>query len=143
MATTRNVLSLDVGDRRVGVAIASLEARMASPLLTIDRQLSADIFMEISELIKKQEAEAVIVGLPRGMEGQETAQTQSARDFAAALQKVCDVPVHMQDEAATSIAAEETLKDIGKPYGKGDIDKHAAAIILNDWLVGQAQVETR
>ncbi|MDB5182464.1 MAG: Holliday junction resolvase YqgF [Candidatus Saccharibacteria bacterium] len=143
MATTRNVIGLDVGDRRVGVAIASLEARMASPLLTIDRQVSDDIFLEISELLKKHDAEVVVVGLPRDMEGRETAQTRSARDFAATLEKSCGLPVHMQDEAATSIAAEETLKELGKPYQKGDIDKYAAAIILDDWLANAVQTESK
>lgn len=134
MSVTHNILALDVGDRRIGVALASLEARMAAALLTIDRLNEADVFATILKLVNEHQAEAVVIGLPRGMDGQETAQTKTARDFAAELQRCFDVPVHLQDEAATSLLAEEALQAAGKPYQKGDIDKLAAAYILNDWL---------
>lgn len=134
MATPRNILSLDVGDRRIGVATANTVARMASPLLTLDRQQSEDIYAEINNLIIEHDIREVVVGLPRGMEGQETAQTQIAREFAVKLKSTCGLPVHMQDEAATSLAAEDKLKASGKPYEKADIDKVAASIILDDWL---------
>lgn len=139
MTATPNVISLDVGSRRIGVALANLEARMAAPLMTIDRVQVSDIFPVLIELFEKHGAVAVVVGLPRGMEGQETDQTASARQFAAELGKQINIPIHLQDEAATSIEAEEELKANKKPYQKGDIDKLAAAIILRDWLAGQVQ----
>ena len=136
------VLGLDVGDRRIGVAMASVEAGIASPLITLDRTQVSDIYNHILHMITEQKAGEVIIGLPRGMQGQETAQTTSAREFAAKLQKVLNdsssnCKVYMQDEAATSIMAEEDLKAAGKPYVKGDIDKQAATYILNDWLANR------
>ena len=107
MIQTHNVLALDVGERRIGVALASMEARMASPLLTLDRREHADIMVRIKQLLAQHEIDTVVVGLPRGMEGQETDQTRSARQFAADLAEVCGLPVHLQDEAATSLAAED------------------------------------
>ena len=134
MIATRNIMSLDVGSRRIGVALASHEARMAEALLTIDRLDSVDIYPVLIELFKKYSVDIVVVGLPRGMEGQETAQTASAREFAAGLEKACGLKIYMQDEAVTSLEAEDELRARKKPYQKGDIDKLAAAIILRDWL---------
>ncbi len=134
MAQTHNILSLDVGNRRIGVALASLEARLPKPLLTIDRQEHEDVFVRIKELIAEHEAEAVVVGLPRGMEGQETEQTVIARKFARELEHACMVEVFLQDEAATSLDAKDELEASGKPWEKGDVDKLAATYILRDWL---------
>ncbi len=129
-------MSLDVGSRRVGVALASYGARMPQPLLTIDRLDTPEIYTKLIELFEKHSVDTVVVGLPRGMEGQETAQTASALAFAAELKKACDLEICMQDEAVTSLEAEEELKARKKPYQKGDIDKLAATIILRDWLAG-------
>jgi putative Holliday junction resolvase len=129
-----NVMALDVGDRRIGVAIASAEARIASPLLTIDRINMPDVLEYIRELMDVHNAKQLVVGLPRGLEGQETLQTKNVRDFAKELEQYTRHRIYLQDEAATSIAAEAELKTAGKPYQKGDIDKLAATIILSDWL---------
>jgi len=134
MSEPHNVLSLDVGERRIGVALASLEARLAAPLLTIDRIAHPEVFEYIKNLSQEHDAGVIIIGLPRGMNGQETDQTRLARSFAAELAKVFDGQIHMQDEAGTSIQAEEELRQRSKPYEKGDIDKLAATIILSDWL---------
>jgi len=139
MSDTHNVLSLDVGGRRIGVALASLEARLPSPLLTIDRSKVQDVFGHITSLIQEYAAETVVIGLPRGMDGQETAQTASAREFARQLEAACNAAIVLQDEAATSLLAEDELKESGKPYEKADIDKLAATYILRDWLTGQKE----
>jgi putative holliday junction resolvase len=139
MAPTRNIIGLDVGSRRIGVAIANFEARIASPFRTIDRLEDTDIFSALTALFEENNVATVVVGLPRNMEGNETAQTVVAREFAAELEKVCKLQVHLQDEAATSVVAEDELKARQKPYQKGDIDKLAATYILSDWLLGQTQ----
>jgi putative Holliday junction resolvase len=138
MVGVHNVVALDFGDRRVGVALASLEARMPNPLLTIDRQ-NEDVYEAIEKVITQYEVCEIVVGLPRSMEGQETDQTTSTRHFAEELRNRFSLSVHLQDEAATSIVAEENLKILGKPYSKGDIDKTAAAYILRDWLITQQE----
>lgn len=145
LTSTTSVLAFDVGDRRIGVARASLQARIASPILTFDRRDHADIFASLIDLISKEAAEVVVLGLPRGMEGQETAQTATTRAFSEQLKTRLaaasrEVEIFLQDEAATSIVAEEALQASGKNYTKGDIDSHAAAIILDDWLHGQEAI---
>lgn len=128
------VLALDVGNRRIGMALASRIARLPAPLGVIDRQATADVLAKIERVVAEQEVDTVVVGLPRGLEGQESAQTEESRGFAAELSVKINVPVVMQDEAVTSIEAENRLKARGKPYGKGDIDAEAAAMILDDYL---------
>lgn len=133
-AATHNILALDVGERRIGIAVASLEARMASPLLTLDRQTVDNVFAALQRICEEQGIQEIVIGLPRGMSGQETAQTAIARAFADELADHINLPLHLQDEAGTSLAAEEMLAQKQKTYSKADIDKTAAAIILDDWL---------
>jgi putative Holliday junction resolvase len=128
------VLALDVGEKRIGVALASLQARLAHPLKTLHR--SKDSFEQIQALVDEHGARTVVVGLPRGLSGQTTAQTRSVEEFKAELQRVLTVPAHWQDEAVTSAQAEEELRSRGKPYKKEDIDALAATYILEDYLRG-------
>jgi len=132
------ILALDVGERRVGVALASSIARLPAVVTTIDRR-EHDAYEVIAKLVKEHGVSTIVVGLPRGMQGQDTAQTDYCRDFAAELEEAVGMQVVMQDEAATSLEAEEYLKKLGKPYAKGDIDAYAAVIILRDWLAGQME----
>lgn len=128
------LLALDVGDRRIGVALASRIARLPAPLETIDRQTVTDVFSYIANLAKHHQAGVVVVGLPRGMDGQETGQTTLTRGFAKELGEHTDAVIVLQDEAGTSLEAEATLNRRGKPYSKGDIDAEAATLILRDYL---------
>lgn len=138
MATTapRNVLGLDVGERRIGVALASLVARIPSPLLTIDRDKNPDAFNTIKKLVAEHDVQILVVGLPRGLEGQETDQTRATREFVDEMKKHLDIEVKLQDEAGTSVLAEQELVARKKLFEKADIDKLAAAYILQDWLSG-------
>lgn len=131
-SASSEILALDVGERRIGVASANLTARMAAPLTTLAHE--ADIFEQIAALLADYGAVALVIGLPRGLDGQETAQTQRVRDFAAQLAARVAVPLHWQDEALTSRKAEDELRERGKPFAKGDIDALAATYILEDFL---------
>jgi putative Holliday junction resolvase len=128
------VLALDVGERRIGVALASTIARLAAPLPTIDLKQTPDAYQAINSLVSDNNASVVVVGLPRDMKGEDTAQTTYCRKFAAELGEKLNIPVVLQDETATSLVAEERLKASGKPYEKADIDAYAAVIILQDYL---------
>ncbi len=132
MQPPKTVLSLDVGERRIGVAIARLDSRLPSPLTTLDR--SDDSPTQIKQLLDEHDAGALVIGLPRGLQGQETAQTTAVRAFAQSLTSVTTVPVYWMDEAVTSRQAEEELIARGKPYKKGDIDALSAVYILEDFL---------
>jgi putative Holliday junction resolvase len=126
------IVALDVGAQRIGVARANSIARIASPLTTL--QHTDQVLSDIAALLKQEQADELVVGLPRGLEGQETDQTRTIRQFVAELQDHLTLPIHLQDEALTSVKAEKELEARRKPYAKGDIDALAATYILSDYL---------
>jgi putative Holliday junction resolvase len=138
-SSSNTYLALDIGERRIGVAVAAEPARLPRALPTIDRSKTPDIMASLKALVTDQSATQVIAGLPRGMDGQETAQTASVRTFVGELSAELGVPVALQDEAGTSLKAEDELRARGSAYDKGDIDALAATYILEDWLAGQGR----
>jgi putative holliday junction resolvase len=131
-ATPKAILALDVGSRRIGVAVASLPARLPRPLITLERDDS--LFPALQNIAEVEGAIALIVGFPRGMQGQRTAQTTAIEEFTDELRRHFALPVHFQDESLTSKHAEDELRARGRPYDRGDIDALAATYILEDWL---------
>lgn len=139
-ASPSTILALDVGAKRIGVAVSDTLTRLPHPLKTLDA--SGDgILEEIRQLVSDQNAMALVVGLPRGLDGQETGQTKAVREFAEKLKPVLDVSMHWQDEAVTSRQAEEELRNRGKPFAKGDIDALSATYILEDFLRDNPEVK--
>jgi putative Holliday junction resolvase len=125
----KKFLGIDYGAKRIGLAIGDDAAKLARPLTTVGPP-------ELAAAIEQNGPfAAVVVGLPRSIDGAETAQTLAVRRFTDDVlwRKLRIEPV-FQDEAGTSQVAEERLKEIGKPYVKADIDAEAAAIILQDYL---------
>ena len=123
-------IGLDLGQVRSGLARASSAARLAEPLESVPtEQLPA----RLHELAKTNAIAALVVGLPRGLNGQETDQTKWVRQQAANLKKEVGTPIYGQDEALTTVMAESQ-----RFFGKGlqDKDAIAAAIILQDFLDG-------
>lgn len=139
-SVNRSVIALDVGERRVGVATASLQARLARPLTTLDN--SDALLAQLQKLIAEHDVSAVVIGLPRGLSGQRTGQTLYAETFAKALKAQLNLPLYWQDEAVTSKQAEAELRARGKPYAKKDIDALAATYILEDFLAEHPEVQT-
>ena len=139
-STSGCVLALDVGGKRIGVAKASLTARLPAPHGVIDG--GDEAIGSIKAIIGETGAVAVVVGLPRGLEGQETQQTHVVRQFANALAGQITLPLYFQDEAVTSKQAEQELMSRGKPYQKGDIDALAATIILEDFLQEHPELQS-
>ncbi len=117
-------LGVDYGEKRIGLAVASDPVRIAQPLqtLTNDEHTSG----QLAAIMADRGVTEVVWGLPRGLDGQETAQTGVAR--AAAERLIPEMPVHLQDEAVTSELAKE------RGAKKGELDAEAAAIILQDYL---------
>ncbi len=124
-------LSFDVGEKRIGVAQADSEVKIPFPLTTI---LVDGLEMDrVRELLSEVSPTLVVVGFPRNQQGESTAQTKVSEQFAEGLRRL-GVEVVFQDESLTSVLAEQYLKQHKKSYTKQDIDAHAAAIILGDFL---------
>lgn len=132
MQTPANILALDVGDKRVGVAIASPEARLPRPLTTL--QQGDNFFEQLRQLTQAENVGQLVVGLPRGLDGQSTNQTLATRNFVERLRGELDLPIHLQDEALTSKQAEAELNSRGAGHDKADVDALAATYILEDFL---------
>lgn len=130
--THRSILALDVGGKRIGVAVASMEARLPHPLITLE--WDDTFFPALQNIIESEAAGAIVVGFPRGMQGQHTAQTEAVETFTQKLREHVALPIHMQDEALTSKHAEAELRAKGRPYDKAAIDALAATYILEDFL---------
>lgn len=125
-----NIVALDVGTKRIGVAVADSVVPIAIPLVTVE--VDGTEIDTIKRIVDDRSAEKVVVGYPRNQSGQATDQTAISE---AVGRKIADfAEVVYQDESLTSIMAEDRLKAAGKPYTKGDIDAAAATIILQDYL---------
>ena len=128
----KNLLGLDVGTRRIGVAVANSSIKIAIPLTTIEVN-DGDEILQINKIIVNEKIDTIVAGLPRNMSGEETAQSVYTKEFLENF-KLSVNEIKFQDESLTSIQAENILKSYKKPYTKGDIDMQAAAIILQDYL---------
>lgn len=131
MRSSRKILALDVGEKRIGVAQGDTSIRIAVPYDTIVRDGSE--VATIAQLVIDGEIDKIVIGYPRNQSGETTQQTIKVEEFAALL---TDLPVKVvyQDESLTSVLAEKHLKVTKKQYSPGDIDALAAAIILEDYL---------
>lgn len=126
-----SIIALDVGEKRIGVAHADTSIRVAVPYGVVD--VDGMEFDRLREIISEYNPSILIVGFPRNQSGEITQQTENVRIFAKNLEQF-GIKIIFQDESVTSILAEDYLKSLKKPYTKGDIDSHAAAIILGDYL---------
>lgn len=129
--TKHTFLALDIGEKRIGVAQADSGVRIAFPLCTVD--VDGLELGRLREIVAEARPSLLVVGYPRNQKGEATAQTEEVKRVAVTLESL-GVPIVFQDESLTSVLAEDYLKRNKKHYTKGDIDAHAAAIILGDYL---------
>ena len=139
-------MGLDVGERRVGVAIADELGLIASPL-TMVRRGRGDL-VEIQRLATDHGVARLVVGLPTGLSGREGRQAASVRAFAVALEEVVApaISVEFWDERLTTAVAERILREGGgsRRRRRGDVDTVAAAVILQGYLdAGRARAARR
>lgn len=120
-----NFFALDIGEKRIGVARGNNIARIASPVATIAND--AAFRSVLAQLVKEYEVSVIVVGLPRSMQGEETAQSRYTRQFVA--DNLSAYTIVWQDETLTSVVA--TQRAESTPHG---LDAAAACIILEDYL---------
>jgi putative Holliday junction resolvase len=130
------VVGIDLGRRQIGVALSDGLGLTAQPHSTIHRRGGAPDLQAIAEVVARNEAGLVVLGLPLDPEGNEGTAARSARAFAERLRAVLPVPVEMIDESFSTVEAEEVLlaADLSRARRKQVIDKLAAAVILQRWL---------
>lgn len=129
-------LGIDFGLKRIGLALSDPDGLMAFPFQTLVRSSLSHDLQQLETLIFKEQVKALVVGLPLGLDGQETLTTRQAKNFANKLAARTSLPLHLVNEALTSSQAEEELKAAGLPpeKRKAVLDQQAAVIILRTFL---------
>lgn len=130
------VLGLDLGSKRIGVAVSDEEASIAFPSGALQSRGPKKDLEAVLELIEERGIGRVVVGLPRHLDGREGPEARAARAFADALHEASGLPVETLDERWTTIEAERVLQAQGRPRKKqrGVVDSVAASIILGTYL---------
>lgn len=131
------IMSLDFGDKRIGVALSDPMGLTAQGLDVLQRgqSLNEDL-TRIKDLAEKNEVETVVIGLPRNMDGSMGPQAEKVKKFAQKLARLLDVQVKFWDERLTTMAAEKLLiqADVSRVRRRKVIDKMAASLILQGYL---------
>ncbi len=128
-------LAIDYGTKHTGLAICDLTETIVSPLTVIQGQ--KELQKNIANIVKKENVEAIVLGLPLNMDGSEGAQAKLVLKFAEQLKEHLDIPIHYQDERLSSFGAEDKLAYAEFSRGKKRkkrIDAVAAAEILENFL---------
>ncbi len=130
------ILALDLGEKRIGVAVSDATRTIAQPLTVIKRTSREVDFESISQLVQEQQANMLLVGLPLMLDGSVGDKAAWVKDYSAELQRTLDMPLELWDEAFTTVQAEASLKARGKKWRKSreQVDAVAASFILQSYL---------
>ena len=128
-------LGIDLGIKRVGIALSDNLNMIASPLKTLTYDNKKDLLIQLSKLIFEFDVEIIVLGLPLNMSGADSPQTKKIRDFKSSL-SVLKVPIIYEDERLSSVSAKRSMvtQNIKTGHNKAEIDMRAAAIILQQYL---------
>jgi putative Holliday junction resolvase len=129
-------LGLDVGDKRIGVALSDPDGILASPLTAINRKEESLDIKAITDIIDQQGVSFIVVGLPRSLDGSLGWQVSKVKDFVRKLSQHIRVPVYYRDERLTTVMARRLKRISGRKGGRGkkSDDAQAAALILQNYL---------
>lgn len=130
MNKLQNYLGIDVGDARIGLALANSIAKIPSPYAVLPN--GPGIFEEIKKIISQEDINQVIVGLPRDQQGLETGQSIRSRDFGDKLVRHTSAPIVLADESLSSIRA--TVQKVYRGTSKKHLDDVAACYILEEFF---------
>ena len=135
------LLALDVGDRRIGLAVSIPPGSLILPAGHIQRRNRRADIAAILDAANTRDAVAIIVGIPYDAHGRQGEQAHKIQSFVRALERATDIPVLTVDESYTSQAAETELRQAGPgtPPSPGDIDSAAAVAILRRFVAQHGQ----
>jgi putative Holliday junction resolvase len=137
------VLALDVGERRIGVAVSDPSQTLARSLDVLARSSLREDIAALRRLVEEFQVERVIVGYPRSMDGTVGEQARQVEGFAQELGQALQIPILLWDERLTTVTAAKLLAERGVSAKKqrGRIDAVAAAVILQDYLDSRPRAE--
>ena len=128
-------IGIDLGSKRVGLALSDKMNMIASPYRTLIVKNEQDLLDQLRLIIVDLKVKTIVLGLPLNMNGEDSAQTKKVREFKSVL-SIFNLPVKLEDERLSSVSAKRSLvmQDIKTGHNKFEIDKRAAAIILQQFL---------
>ena len=143
MPRTGRILALDMGSKRIGLAVTDPLGITAQGIQTMQRKNKRGDLRQLSRLVAEYEIKEIVVGLPLHMSGDASQKSQEASDFAGELRQEFGIPVHLWDERLTTTQAHRLLDDAGHAAigRKGIIDQVAAVLILQSFLEARANLK--
>jgi putative Holliday junction resolvase len=138
----KRVLGLDVGSKRIGVAISDPLGITAQGMETLQRQNKRLDFAALGRLVREHAVAEIVVGFPLRMSGEEGVQAEKMQRFAEELRERVQIPVHLWDERLTSAEANRLLRETDMSIQRRGqvVDQMAAVLILQSWMERRAQV---
>ncbi len=129
-------LGLDIGDKRIGVALSDSEGILASPLTIITYEDDKTAIEAIIDIITQKQVKQIIVGLPRSMDGSIGKQAEKVKEFTQKLCEHTEVPVQFRDERLTTVSAKRLRQAVNRKKTREKVrhDAIAAALILQGYL---------
>ena len=129
-------LGLDIGDRRIGVALSDPEGILASTFSVIERKDDSLAIKAIIDIISQKEVGRVVVGLPRSLDGSLGWQVEKVKEFVRRLRRYTKIQLDYRDERLTTVMAQRLKRALGGKKGRGKVgeDAQAAALILQSYL---------
>jgi len=129
-------MGLDVGDKRIGIALSDEGAIIASPRETLERRGNRKDIAHLLELAKREDVGEILVGMPFSLDGSIGPQAQKVERFVTALKGETAIPITLWDERLSTVSAERALieGDVSRAKRRGSVDRVAAALILQSYL---------
>ena len=136
LSSGSRLLGIDLGTKRIGIAISDYNQKIATPLQTLDKSKQGKLIDELESIIKENDIKGIIIGNPINMDGTYGKSSQSAKDTAINISNKIDIPVSLWDERLSTVGAFNLSSelDINVSKREKDIDKFAAAFILQGAL---------
>ena len=136
LSSGSRLLGIDLGTKRIGIAISDYNQKVATPLQTLDKSKQAKLIDALESIIAEYDIRGIIIGNPINMDGTYGKSSQSAKDIAINISNKIDIPVSLWDERLSTVGAFNLSSelDINVSKREKDIDKFAAAFILQGAL---------
>jgi putative Holliday junction resolvase len=130
------LMGLDVGNRRIGVAVSDGLGLIAQPVLTLIRKKTREDLRSLARLVRKYSCTEIVIGNPLHLSGDQSRQAEKTQAFAQLLADETKLPVHLWDERLTTTEAHRILYESGRPRTehRGLVDQVAAVIILQGFM---------
>ena len=136
LSSGSRLLGIDLGTKRIGIAISDYNQKIATPLQTLDKSKQGKLIDELERIIIENDIKGIIIGNPINMDGTYGKSSQSAKDIAINISNKIDIPVSLWDERLSTVGAFNLSSELDVNVSKRerDIDKFAAAFILQGAL---------